>query len=171
MNNLLSPAIFYLFMLIYLICLYRHDGIKTIFNNFELLKYCIGTVVFFSININVLFFCTYCDHCHNVCIPFTMLSVLIGAIIYLTHLGKQTVKAVKQIFAGEEFDLMAPFFSIPYFILIYDIANATANTGLESLHAYESKMLIVLLYPFFVGIGELTSKISKAKAGTEKKSK
>jgi len=169
--NLLSPAIFYLSILIYVICLYRNGGFKIMFSNLETLKYYIGTSLFFFVNINVLFFCSFCHHCHSVCIPFTMSAVSIGLVVYLTHLGKQTVNAIKQIIAGEEFDLMAPFFSVPYFFLIYDIINAILNAGFESLHDYESKMLIVLLYPFFVAIGELTSRIKKAKADSEKKPK
>lgn len=166
--NLLSPVIFYLSFLMYVICLYRHGGFKIIFSNFETLKYYIGTSLFFFVNINVLFFCSFCEHCHNVCIPFTLSAVTIGLVVYLTHLGKQTVNAIKQIIAGEPFDFMAPFFSIPYFVLIYEIINAILNTGLESLHTYEGKMLIVLLYPFFVVVGELNSRIKKAKDDSEK---
>ncbi len=167
MNNLLYPVIFYLFILIYLICLYRNGGFKIIFGNFDSLKYYIGTAVFFFLNINVLFFCTYCNHCHNMCIPFTMVAVHIGAFVYLTHLGKQTISAFKKIFAGEEADLMAPFFSVPYFYLIIDIVYAIINSGLESLHIYENKMIIVLLYPFFVATGELNSRIKKSKSDPE----
>jgi ABC-type Fe3+-siderophore transport system permease subunit len=168
-TNLIAPAIFYLSILIYVICLYRHGGFKIIFSNFEMLKYNIGTTLFFFLNINVLFFCSFCGHCHHVCIPFTLSAVTIGLVVYLTHLGKQTISAIKHIIAGEEFDFMAPFFSIPYFVLIYEIVNAMLNAGLESLHAFESKMLIVLLYPFFVAVGELTSRIKKAKGDAENK--
>jgi len=100
-----------------------------------------------------------------------MSAVCIGVLVYLIHLGKQTVNAIRQIIAGNEFDLMAPFFSIPYFFLINDIVSATLYSGLESLHAYESKMLIVLLYPFSAVIGEQTSRIKKTKSDSENKSK
>lgn len=98
-----------------------------------------------------------------------MSAVLVGAAVYLTHLGKQTVKAIKQIFIEEDFDIMAPFLSIPYFYLINDIIFATINSGFESLHENENKMLIVLLYPFFVAIGDLISRIKKAKSDSENK--
>lgn len=168
-TNLITPSIFYLAILIYVICLYRHGGFKIMFSNFDMLKYTIGTALFFFLNINVLFACSFCGHCHHVCIPFTLSAVTIGLVVYLTHLGKQTISAIKHIMAGEEFDFMAPFFSIPYFVLIYEIVNAMVNTGLDSLHAYESKMLIVLLYPFFVAVGELTSKIKKTTEGSKGK--
>jgi hypothetical protein len=163
MNTLLAPSIFYLFFVIYLICLIKNGGFKTLVGNLDTLKYYLGTSLFFFMNVNVLFYCSFCDHCHALCLPFTMCAVFAGAFVYLTHLGKQTIKAVKQIIAGNEFDLMAPFFSLPYFYLIYDIIEAILNSGISTLHAYESKMLIVLLYPLFVAVGELTSKIKSLK--------
>lgn len=105
------------------------------------------------------------------CIPFTMSGVIIGSVVYLSHLGKQTQFNIKRIVSGEKFDMMAPFFAVPYFYMIYEIGYATFNTGLESLHAFEGKMIIVLLYPFYLALGELTSQIGKLKSDSEIKPK
>jgi hypothetical protein len=168
MNNLITPAIFYVIITIYIISLQRNKGLEILFSPLvDTFKYLIGTVAFFFININVLFFCSFCGHCHDACIAFIMSAVLVGAAVYLTHLGRQTITAVKQIMAGKEVDLMAPFFSIPYFVLIYDIIDAVLNSGLSSLHAYEGKMLIVLLYPCFIVLGELTARIKAIKDSSQ----
>ena len=169
MKNLLLPTIFYAFILIYLIGLYRNGGFKILLTGsyFDSFKYCWGTSLFFFSNINILFYCAFCNHCHTMCITFSLSAVLIGAVIYLAHLVRQTVNSFNQIIIGNGFDLMAPFFSIPYFVLIYDITYAALNTGMGSLHAYESKMLIVLLYPFSVVLGELTSRIKTVRLGNQ----
>lgn len=163
MNNLILPAIFYAFLFFYIICLHRNASFKVLHSNFEALKYYVGSAVFFALNINVVFFCSFCDHCHGACITFTMCAVLFGAFVYLAHLVKQTIAAIKKIISGDEFDLMAPFFSIPYFVLLQEISSAVVNSGFDTLHAYESKMIIVLLYPFFVAVGELNAKVKVAK--------
>ncbi len=159
MDTLITPAIFYLFVLIFAVSLFRQKGMQTIYCNFESLKYYIGTAFFFFINANVLFFCSYCDHCHSMCVPFTLSAVLLGAVVYLSHLVKQTFNAIQEMVNGNQFDPMAPFFAIPYFYLIYEIFLSTFSIGLQSLHAHESKMLILLLYPLFVTLSELNNRI------------
>ncbi len=163
MDTLITPAVFYLFVLIFMVCLFKQKGVQTIYTNFESLKYYVGTAAFFFVNINVLFFCSYCGHCHNMCIPFTMSAVLLGAVVYLSHLGKQTVDAFTEMVKGNQFDPMAPFFAIPYLYMLYEIFLSTFSTGLQSLHSYESKMLILLLYPLFVTLSEFNARVKAIK--------
>jgi hypothetical protein len=60
---------------------------------------------------------------------------------------------------SHETDFMAPFISIPYFVLIYNIFYAAMIDGLDSLHHLEEKMQMVLLYSFLVTLKELILKI------------
>jgi len=170
MNTILIPGIFYVIFSIYIICLYRNKSLGILFTpkHFEVLKYQGGTSVFFLININIMFYCMYCKECNTFCLAFTMLGVSLGTVIYLWHLGKQTVHSIKQIAMQNEFDLMAPFFSIPYFILIYDIACAVYHSTLANLQPNESKMILVVLYPFFIVLGELNTKIKQLKDSDNK---
>jgi hypothetical protein len=160
MNDIITPALFYLIVIAYAVGIQRNKGYKALFNPaaFNKLKYTLGAGCFFFVNINILFLCSLCGHCYDLCIAFTLVAVLAGAAVYLTHLSNQTINAMKKTFSGEKGDFMAPFFSIPYIWLLYDIATAILHSGIGSLHANESKMLIVLLYPLFVVLSELNSK-------------
>lgn len=158
MSQILPIAFFYCFILIYGISLFRYRGEGPIVN-FEDIKYHFYTILFFFININIVFFCGYCEHCYSVCMPMTVVAVTFGALSYLIHLYSETVAAILLMFERKKFSFMAPFFAIPYFYLVYDIGHSLYYLGLESLHLYENKMLIVLLYPFFITLGELTGKM------------
>ncbi|HEX8018635.1 hypothetical protein [Mucilaginibacter sp.] len=92
-----------------------------------------------------------------------MSGVIIGLIIYLSHLVRQTIEAVSKLINQNEFDFMAPFFSIPYFILLYEIYEAVFKSSLANLANSESKMITVLLYPFFVLLAELIVKLKDSK--------
>lgn len=141
METIITPIIFYLVVLFCLIRSIKSIGLKQLFSAIYIdkFKYHLGIAAFFFLNINVLFFCACCGHCHDICISFSLSSVLIGTVVYLSHLLKQTRGG----------DFMSPFFSIPYFYLLYEIYNVLLNGGFPSLHALEPKMTIALLYPFF----------------------
>lgn len=166
MNNIILPALFYVIIATYAICQWKNGTFKVLFNwqNFEELKYHIGIVIFFFLNINVLFYCSFCSHCHNLCIAFVLAGVLFGAVIYLSHLCRQSINAFYLMLSAQKFDVMAPFFSVTYIVLVYNIVAATLNAGSATLHDSENKMLIVLLYPFFIVLGELTAKMKSMKS-------
>lgn len=162
MDNLTAPGLFYALLLIYVVCMHRHQLLKKMLTtqNMEALKYQAGSGLFFLFNINLLFYCSFTAHCNILCISLSLSAVIIGVIVYIWHLIVQTIHALKNLSSGK-FDLMAPFFSIPYFNLISILFKAAYFNGLEVLHSYENKMLIVLLYPFFVIVREFTIKLKR----------
>jgi hypothetical protein len=165
MHHLIFPAVFYVIFSIYIVYMHKNKGFGILCStmHFETLKYHGLVSIFFFININIMFYCMFCKECNTFCLAFTLLGVSLGLIIYLWHLGKQTVFSIKQMASLKEFDFMAPFFALPYFELIHEIIFAINHSSLVSLQPYESKMISGVLYPFFIVLGELNTKIKALK--------